>query len=46
MPLATGSTLYVSWGNWVPTLCCLILAAAGLGPGARRLSARRNREGQ
>ncbi|MEZ0092945.1 apolipoprotein N-acyltransferase [Streptacidiphilus sp. EB129] len=31
MPLATGSTLYDSWGNWVPTACCLLLALSGAG---------------
>ena len=31
MPLATGSTLYDRWGNWLPTLCCLLLAVAGAG---------------
>lgn len=40
VPLATGSTLYVSWGNWVPALCCLILAAAGAVVGVGRLGRR------
>jgi apolipoprotein N-acyltransferase len=41
MPLATGSTLYDRWGNWVPTLCCLLLAVTGLG--ALLLARRRRR---
>ena len=31
MPLATGRTLYDRWGNWVPALCCLLLALVGAG---------------
>ncbi|MFC1411066.1 apolipoprotein N-acyltransferase [Streptacidiphilus sp. N1-12] len=31
MPLATGDTLYDRWGNWLPSLCCLLLAVTGLG---------------
>jgi apolipoprotein N-acyltransferase len=41
MPLATGSTLYDRWGNWVPTLCCLVLALTGIG--ALLLARRRRR---
>ena len=40
MPLATGSTLYDRWGNWLPTLCCLLLLVSAAGWG---LLARRNR---
>ena len=29
VPLATGSTLYDRWGNWLPTLCCLVVALGG-----------------
>jgi apolipoprotein N-acyltransferase len=28
VPLATGTTLYVRWGNWVPALCCLLAAGS------------------
>jgi len=36
VPLATGSTLYDRWGNWVPSGCCLLVAlsAAGWGLGS------------
>jgi len=30
VPLATGTTLYVRWGNWVPTLSCLLVALTAL----------------
>ncbi|TDT98775.1 apolipoprotein N-acyltransferase [Streptomyces sp. 846.5] len=40
MPLATGSTLYDRWGNWVPTGCCLLLVVAA---GGWVLLERRNR---
>jgi len=41
MPLATGSTLYDRWGNWVPTLCCLLVALCAAGGGLRVWSERR-----
>nr|WP_236653363.1 apolipoprotein N-acyltransferase [Streptacidiphilus melanogenes] len=40
VPLATGSTLYDRWGNWVPTACALVLLLSG---GAWLVSAQRNR---
>ncbi len=41
VPLATGRTLYDRWGNWVPALCCLLLAVTGAG--ALLLALRRRR---
>ncbi|MFC1420991.1 apolipoprotein N-acyltransferase [Streptacidiphilus cavernicola] len=41
VPLATGRTLYDRWGNWVPALCCLLLALTGAGAGSVRLVRRR-----
>jgi apolipoprotein N-acyltransferase len=41
MPLATGSTLYDRWGNWVPTFCCLLVALCAVGGGLRTWGRRR-----
>ena len=40
VPLATGSTLYDRWGNWVPAGCCLLLVVVA---GGWVLLERRNR---
>ena len=44
VPLATGTTLYDRWGNWLPTLCCLLMAGCagiwGLSGWRRRRAAR------
>ena len=41
MPLATGTTLYDRWGNWVPTACCLLVLLCAVGGGLRVWSERR-----
>jgi len=41
MPLATGTTLYDRWGNWVPTACCLLVLLSAAGGGLRVWSERR-----
>ncbi|QMU80190.1 apolipoprotein N-acyltransferase [Streptacidiphilus sp. PB12-B1b] len=43
VPLATGSTLYDRWGNWLPTLCCLLVALSAALWGGRAWAGRRRR---
>jgi apolipoprotein N-acyltransferase len=50
VPLATGLTLYDRWGNWLPTLCCLLTALCAAAWGGRAWAGRarkgRDRERQ
>ncbi len=35
VPLVTGTTPYVRWGDWVPAVCVLVLVVSALAAGLR-----------